>query len=463
MPRQMLEQILAAAGRPGEVDFVQFVGADPVFPLALRVGEAGAAAIAATGVGASDLWQLRTGRRQSVSVEVEAAAAQMKSNHYLKLEPAPGQAPPTPRAIRNWDIFRTRDERWLYLHREFAHHRARIAELLKCTDEPESLTAAVKTWDAVELEDAVHACGACAGVVRTYDEWQATEQGRILQDLPLLQITRIGDSPVEPLPAGDRPLSRIRALDLTRVLAGPTCARTLAEHGADVLRIGTDLLPNNPRHLIDTGHGKRSTVLDLTSEEGVEQLRTLVRGADVFSQSYRPGALSARGFSLEAVAALRPGIVYVSLSAFGPNGPWSARRGFDTLVQSVSGISDEYSLEGKPRLLPVSALDYIAGYLAAYGVMVALQRRAQEGGSYHVQVSLAQTGLWLTRQGRCEADLVVAAPVDLPPERVAALSVTTDTPFGRLSHLRPAVRMSETDAHWERPTVPLDHDPPSWD
>ena len=137
------------------------------------------------------------------------------------------------------------------------------------------------------------------------------------------------------------------------MLAGPTCARTLAEHGADVLRIGAAQLPNNPRHIMDTGHGKRSTVLDLDNEGGINQLRTLVQGADVFSQSYRPGALAARGFSFEDVAAMRPGIVYVSLSAFGFDGPWHARRGFDTLVQTVSGIADEYAMDGKPRLLPV--------------------------------------------------------------------------------------------------------------
>jgi hypothetical protein len=334
--------------------------------------------------------------------------------------------------------------------------------LLKCEDEVESLAAAVRGWDAVELEDAVHSHGACAGVVRTYAEWEASEQGQVLGRTPLLKITRLDNSPTEPLPAGDRPLSRIRALDLTRVLAGPTCARTLAEHGADVLRIGAGQLPNNPRHIIDTGHGKRSTVLDLESEAGIEQLRTLAQDADVFSQSYRPGALAARGFSFESLASMRPGIVYVSLSAFGCEGPWHERRGFDTLVQTVSGISDEYALDGKPRLLPVSALDYIAGYLGAFGVMVALERRAREGGSYNVELSLAQTGRWLTSQKRCDPAAVAAASPDLSPERIAELSEDTDTPFGRLSHLSPTVHLSETPARWGLPAVPLDHDAPVW-
>jgi crotonobetainyl-CoA:carnitine CoA-transferase CaiB-like acyl-CoA transferase len=154
--------------------------------------------------------------------------------------------------------------------------------------------------------------------------------------------------------------------------------------------------------------------------------------------------------------------VYVSLNAFGAQGPWAGRRGFDTLVQTVSGISDEYALDGKPRLLPVSALDYITGYLGAFGAIVALSRRAREGGSYHVELSLAQTGRWLTSLPRCDAAAVAAAPADLSPERIAELSMTSDSPYGRLTHLAPAVRMSETPARWVRPAVPLDHDPPTW-
>jgi hypothetical protein len=228
------------------------------------------------------------------------------------------------------------------------------------------------------------------------------------------------------------------------------------------LRVGTSRLPNPEDQIIDTGHGKRSTVIELATPAGVQQLRTLIGGADVFSQSYRPGSLAARGFSVEDVAALRPGIIYVSLSAFSHVGPWRERRGFDTLVQAVSGIADEYALDGKPRLLPVSALDYTTGYLAAYGVMAALARRAQEGGSYHVRVSLAQTGRWLTGLGRVAPELVRTAPESLPRERLEALCMTSATPFGRLRHLAPIVQLSETPAHWDRPAVPIDHDEPAW-
>ncbi|MHB8577175.1 MAG: CoA transferase [Dehalococcoidia bacterium] len=466
MPRATLDQILAVAGLKPAATEPTFAGADPVFPLALPIGEAGAAVIAATGVAAAELWRLRTGHGQRVHVDVDAAAAAMRSNQYLRRQAGGEGAATAPAHTRlpgsGGGIYRTRDDRWLYLHGNFAHHRARIMALLECADNPESIARAVAGWQASGLEDAVFEHGACGGKVRTYAEWNATEQGEAVAGLPLFEIIRVGDSPPEPLPAGDRPLSGLRVLDLTRVLAGPTCARTLAEHGADVLRVGTDLLPNDENQIIDTGHGKRSTVLDLTDTAGADQLKALIRDADVFSQSYRPGSLAARGFSVEDVMALRPGIIYVTLSAFGHIGPWRNRRGFDTLVQCVSGIADEYALDGKPRLHPVSALDYITGYLAAFGVMAALARRARDGGSYHVRVSLAQTGRWLTGLDRVAPARVAAAPANLAPERLEALCMSSDTPFGRLRHLAPVVQLSETPARWERPAVPLNHDEPRW-
>jgi crotonobetainyl-CoA:carnitine CoA-transferase CaiB-like acyl-CoA transferase len=465
MSLQLVDELLALAGQEAAGSGCEIAGEDPVFPLSLRVGEAGAAAIAASGLAAARLWQLRGGRRQKVRVEVDAAAAAMRGDRYLRRKIPSTDAEPSPRTIRGsrGDLYATRDQRWVYLHRGFAHHRARIAALLDGANDEASLEQAVARRDALELEDAVHAAGACGGMIRSYEEWRAHAQGQAVAALPLFEIDKVADGPPLPLPASDRPLAAVRVLDLTRVLAGPTCARTLAEHGAAVLRIGTDRLPNNETQIIATGHGKRSAVLDLTSNEGASVLRSLAREADVFSQSYRPGSLAARGFGVSDLVRMRPGIVYVSLSAFGREGPWRGRRGFDTLVQTVSGISDAYRAgDGRPRLLPVSALDYITGYVAAFAVTAALTRRSVEGGSYHVQVSLAQTARWLTGLGSIDAARVRQAADELPPERIAALSMTSETPFGPLHHLRPIVEMSLTPARWDLPAVPLDHDPPQW-
>ena len=251
------------------------------------------------------------------------------------------------------------------------------------------------------------------------------------------------------------------------LLDGPTCARTLAEHGADVMKIIGAHLPSLGYQELDTGHGKLSAELDLRDPSNVDILRGLVSKADVFSQGYRPGALANCGLSPEALAAIRPGLVYVSLCAFGHAGPWASRRGFDTVVQTVSGITIRQAecFPGKsagPQFYPVSAIDYCTGYLMAFGAMVALARRSREGGSWLVRISLAQVGKWIVDLGEVPA----AAPTDIPAEFTASelerWSTLSETPSGRLRHLRPAVQLSETPPYWARPSVPLGYHRPAW-
>ena len=263
------------------------------------------------------------------------------------------------------------------------------------------------------------------------------------------------------------PLAGIRVVDVTRVLAGPTCARTLAEHGADVLKVSAEHLPNLGYQELDTGHGKLSTYLDLREQRNVDTLRDLVRQADVFSQGYRPGTLGARGLSPEELAAIRPGLVYVSLCAFGHTGPWASRRGFDTVIQTVSGIAArqaEIVPNGTPgpRFYPVSAIDYCTGYLMAAGTMIALKRRAQQGGSWMVRISLAQVGKWIVDLGEIPAAALNGVLSEFTPEELDRWSMHSDTPSGRLRHLAPVVTMSETPPRWARPAVPLGYHPPVW-
>ena len=304
-------------------------------------------------------------------------------------------------------------------------------------------------------------------MVRTMDEWAKHPQAAAIASLPLMEIVKIGESSPEKLPDGDRPLSGIRVLDLTRILAGPTCARTLAEHGADVLKITGAHLPNLGYQEYDTGHGKLSAQLDLREAKDVDTLRELVRGTDVFPQGYRLGTLGTRGFSPEALAKLRPGIVFFSLCAFGHVGPWASRRGFDTVVQTVSGIT---SRQGElfpgaspgPQFYPVSAIDYPTGYLMAFGAMVALARRAREGGSWLVRISLGQTGRWLVSRGQVPEPQLKDVPKEFMPAELERWSMTSDTPVGRLRHLGPVLRLSETSPRWARPTVPLGYNEPVW-
>jgi len=364
-------------------------------------------------------------------------------------------------------VYPSRDERWSYLHCNFPNHRAAALGVLGVAEDRAAVTRAVAGWNAADLEAAIIAAKGAGGMVRSQAEWASHPQAAAIAALPLMEIVRIGDSPPEPLPAGDRPLNGIRVLDLTRVLAGPTCARTLAEHGADVMKITAAHLPNLGYQEWDTGHGKLSAHLDLRAPGDLETLRGLVREADVFSQGYRPGSLAGRSLSPEELAAMRPGLIYVSLSAFGHAGPWASRRGFDTVVQTVSGMTARQAeiVPGKtagPQFYPVSAIDYCTGYLMAFGSMVALARRAREGGSWLVRISLAQVGKWMVDLGEVPAASLKDVPDEFGEEELERWSTVSETPSGRLRHLKPAVQMSETAPYWARPSVPLGYHRPVW-
>src|SRR6266404_3046501 len=464
-PSQALRAILPIAGWPDDraTDAAFTGGSDPVLPTPFRVGVAGAATVAAAGLAAAALWEARTGRRQQVSVDLRQATASLRSGTYMKL--GDGELPHRRHAIMG--CYPTKDGRWSYLHCNFPNHRAAALGVLGVAEDREAVARAVATWNAADLEEAIIAAKGAGGMARTPAEWARHPQGAAVAALPLMEIMRIGDSAPEPLPAGDRPLSGIRVLDLTRVLAGPTCARTLAEHGADVMKITGAHLPSLGYQEWDTGHGKLSAQLDLRAPGDVDILRGLVRKADVFSQGYRPAALANRGLSPEELATIRPGLVYVSLCAFGHAGPWASRRGFDTVVQTVSGMTIRQAecFPGKspaPQFYPVSAIDYCTGYLMAFGAMVALARRTQEGGSWLVRISLAQVGKWIVDLGEVPAAALRDIPAEFTASELECWSTVSETPSGRLGHLRPAVQLSETPPYWARPSVPLAYHHPVW-
>src|SRR6266478_3728056 len=346
-----------------------------------------------------------------------------------------------------------------------SHNVLRIFFFFQAEDGIRDLT--VTEVQTCALPISIIAAGGAGGMVRNMADWAQHPQAAAIASLPLLEIVNIGEAPVEKLPEGDRPLSGIRVLDLTRVLAGPTCARTLAEHGADVLKITASHIAARDDQEYDTGHGKLSARLDLRQPDDLETLRGLVREADVFSQGYRPGTLGNRGLSPEELARLRPGLVYVSLCAFSHNGPWASRRGFDTVVQNVSGITTRQGelfpgASPGPQFYPVSAIDYLTGYLMAFGAMVALARRAKEGGSWLVRISLAQVGKWIVDLGEVPEAALKDAAKDIPPAEIDRWSIESDTPAGRLRHLGPTVQLSETPPHWARPSVPLGYNEPAW-
>lgn len=446
-------------GLPDEVlAAVELPGAEPALPSSFRVGAAAQASIAAVACVAAALGRARTGRVQRVRVPMRAAAAEFRSESYLRADG---------RALGLWDpitgAYPCGDGRWVRLHANFPHHRDGILRLLDCAHDRETVAHALLGWEAQAFEDAASAAGLVAVKVRTFDEWDAHSQGQAVAALPLVAITKLGDAPARPLKSDStRPLSDVRVLDLTRVIAGPVCGRVLAAHGAQVLNVSAACLPSMEATVVDTGRGKRTTFLDLSTAEGRDALRRLIADADIFVQSYRQGALAARGFGPEAVAALRPGIVYVSLTAYGQAGPWAARRGFDSIVQAASGFNDAEATAARidqPKPLPCQALDHASGYLMAFGALAGLLRRAQEGGSWHVEVSLARTGRWLRDLGRLNDGFACPNPAR---EDLADLLEESESGWGRLSAVRHAAAMSETSPRWELPSMPLGSHPPEW-
>jgi crotonobetainyl-CoA:carnitine CoA-transferase CaiB-like acyl-CoA transferase len=455
----VLADIWKLAGLPeAALGQVRLSGAEPVLPSSFRVGSAAQATIAAAGLAAAELWRRRGGEAQAVAVEMRHAAFEFLSEHLFTVDGGP------PPAIfdKIWGLYECGDGRWVRLHTNFEHHRDGVLKLLRCDYSREAVAAALKGWKGQEFEDRAAEAGAVVSMMRAPEEWRAHPHCRALDRLPLVAFERIGDSPPRPLPPADRPLGGVRVLDLTRIIAGPVSGRTLAAHGAEVMRVTGPHLPFNKALVIDAGRGKLSAHVDLREDKGRASLRELLGSADVFTQGYRPGAIAGWGFAPEAAAELRPGIVYVSLTAFGHAGPWAEKRGFDSIVQTASGINwaegEAAGVKG-PKPLPCQALDHASGYLMAFGAMAGLMRRMEEGGSWHVRVALARTGRWLQGLGRVENGF---ACEPASRQRIPDLLEEANSGFGRLSVVRHAAQLSKTPAHWTRPAMPLGSHPPAW-
>jgi len=457
-PKNALAALWRAADAPeAALAAVELTGAEPVLPSSFAVGTAAQATIAAAALAAGELWRLRKGTRQAVRVDMRSAAIEFRSERYLRIDAKPCPEYHDPIA----GLYRCGDGRWVRLHTNLPHHRDGMLALLGARHDQCAVQRALDGWEAQALEQAAAEAGLVATMGRTFAEWDAHAQGRAIANLPLFSIDRIGDAPAQPLPAGDRPLAGIKVLDLTRIIAGPVCGRTLAVHGADVLLVTASHLPSMAPLVIDTGRGKLSTCLDLREENARKTLTALVREADVFVQGYRPGAITSFGFAPDDLARLRPGIVCVSLCAYGHEGPWATRRGFDSLVQTASGFNlaeAQAAGAGEPKALPAQALDHATGYLMAFAAMSALARRAQSGGSWHVRCSLAQTGHWLRGLG-CIDGIAAADPGF---EDVRDRLEDSPSGFGQLTAVRHSAVMSETPPRWERPSVPLGTHPPAW-
>ena len=461
-----------AAGMPTKaLRHAMLTGTGPVLPSSFDVATAAQASLGLAALAASEIGHLRGGERQNVSVDRVHAA--LECSAWFALD---GRTPDP------WDPLSGlypcggpgAPAGWVRIHANFAHHRDGALRLLGlppgAATRREAVARALVGWAAEGFEQAAADAGLVVAAVRSFAQWDAHPQALALGRRPPLHISAIDSgqppAPAQPWPhitAAQSPLTGLRVLDLTRILAGPVAGRCLAYYGADVMLVNGPHLPNIDA-IADNSRGKLSALIDLRDASGQARMRALLADAQVFLQNYRPGALAARGLDAESLAQLRPGIVVGSLSAYGGVGPWAGRRGFDSLVQTATGFNlAEADAAGStsPKALPMQILDYAAGHLLAFGIQAALWRQATQGGSWQVQVSLVDVGHWLRSLGRLADGLSAIAP-SLQP-------YLEDSPcgFGPEGHatlraLRHAAHFSRTPVSALRPSMPPGSHPPVW-
>lgn len=338
----------------------------------------------------------------------------------------------------------TADGGLMQFHCNFPHHAAGVVAELACEPNRDAVQSAVLRRDPAELEERLIQQGFIAARLRSLAEWDEHPHAAATAHLPLITVEQIGDAGPRD---GER---RLRVLDCSRVLAGPIAGLTFAAHGADTLRMGSAHLPSVDIGVLTTGSGKRNAFVELDTASGQASMATLLADTDVWIDAYRPGAFEARGFP---VASAPPGSVTVQLCAFDWEGPWAGRRGFDSIVQSTTGIvhaGTAASTSGTRSPLPVQALDYCTGLLAAFAAARLVQHQAEAGGTWLARLSLLRTRNWLVGMGGPKPFTPAV------PEVADAHVATVDTPFGAVTSARPI------GGSWPWGPQPLGSSPATW-
>lgn len=436
-----------------------------MIPPRLPVEDVGARCIDAALEAAARLHEAGTGERLAPRLDRDQARAALVSERLFHVDGEPAGALFAP-ASRFW---RTADG-WIRTHANFPWHREALLRAVGAVDD-EGLAAAIAARPAEQVEADAFAAGGVAAKVRTAAEWREHPQGAAVAAEPLVSRERLGDAPPRcPRPRharasehrdGPAPATGIRVLDLTRVIAGPVCARFLGALGAEVLRLDPPARPDvEPGQPSDTLLGKRSAFLDLGTDEGARRLDALLADADVVLLGYRPGALARFGLAPTELAARHPGLVVMELAAWGHTGPWRERRGFDSIVQAASGIATiEAGPDGDPGALPCQLLDHGTGYLAAGAVLDALAEQRERGGTHLRRLSLARTAHWLLDEGASGSD----GPADIRPwEEAGAAFLAPVARDPSLAAVAPPGSLGGVPLSWPGPAARYGGAEPGW-
>jgi hypothetical protein len=405
-----------------------------------------------------------------VTVPLQHAVIEFKSERLYILDGKPKPSPWGPIG----GLHKTSDGH-VRLHDSFPNHRDGAKILLGCSDDAdrEEVGSKIAAWRSIDLESAAFDYNIVISALRKYSEWDVLPQARAISEFPIL-LRKLGDSPPG-LPRGmqslgaDKCLRGLRVLELSRVIAAPLSGKTLAAHGADVLWVTSPNLPDLPAIDRDFGRGKRSIHVDLSSEEGREDISNLLEGAHVFVQGFRPGSVASRGLSPAELAKRfqSRGIICANMSAYGPNGPWSSKRGFDSIVQTCSGMNvseaEHFGDGAASRPTPCQALDHAGGYFLAAGIMAAVYKQATEGGSWEVDVSLAGVMKYLRSLGQFEGNTGFqtedyTSPKDVPEEYLE----TRKTGFGDMTAVRHSASIEGVNVGWDIMPMELGSEKKEW-
>src|SRR6266404_171484 len=466
-----VEQVLADVGLTAKDSGgkLTFYGQDPIVPSSFKFGAMAAVGLAARSIALAALWKSQTGEGQDIHVDVRKALQRFCGFFEGKWETINGRSPlllPRDNPFFELPIFRkTRDGRHVVVLNIYPRLQARALNFLRCTNSSEAVGNAILQWRAEELEAAAAEAGLVFGMVRSNEEFRNEPQyTEVLSRMPLITLEKIGESePVPPERGAKSPLKGIRALGLGHVIAGAAIGRDLAYYGADVLNIWRPGDTEIEAFALDVQVGMRSTLLDGSKEDRAKFDR-LLKNADVFFSNRRPGYLERYGLTAGELSAKKPGLVHATVVLHGEKGPWANRPGFDEIGATVTGLFCVEGEPGKPKQPPVIPIcDNALGWLGTIGIVEALRRRAIEGGSYRVVVSLTRTVLWLLSMGIFDKAYAqeTAASTD-EHAYVAPDLFTAETPLGTYQGMTDQIVLSRTPGAFRTVLVPRGSSKPEW-
>ena len=469
---EVVDLILREAGldRKDQGGALTFAGMDPIRPTHIKVGSASAAVTAANAIASAILWRKRTGKGQDIHVDLRKAYATQSPWQDILADCTliNGTAHMLGGNVGELGahILPTRDGRWVILNASYASNTLRTCALLDCGVLPMQLERATRKWDSQDLERAAQDAGVPLVICRTRAEYQGSEQYQQHMATPLIHIEKIGDSAPEELPSGPRPLSGLRVLGMAHVVAGPATMRQLAAQGADCLNLNTLNWIEEPTIYLQCDAGLRQTYLDARIDANKMPIYGLAKEADVFVENLRPHLAASQGFSAQTLAQHRPGIIYVEIKLNTRKGPWADWMGYDFNAAGLAGMFCDIGSADQP-LLPNGVnvvCDFLTGYLASIGVQAALLRRATEGGSYRVSVTLTQTVMLEQAIGLVDnATLLTLDTLGPDHQPIKPRLQTGQTSFGEFTRLGSQVEMTETPEFWADPIIhPIGSSRPVW-